>query len=335
MAASGSVRHVTRRPLVLGLLAFLVVGVSACGDDASDEATTLCDAVQAEIDGLEAPIDLVAFGGLADTVSDLVAGLTADLDLLDVDDDEVERFDLVVARLDEVAEALSRAQRAAALGNVDGASAAWEEANDWGDTGDVASDIDMGACVLDLGAIEPPDGSAPPVTDPPVTDPPATDPPDTDPPPTEPPEGYPFTVFDPTSTLLVPDGHEWLPFEEADHREFFGAVNRSSYADQLTGLTVGNVREIVSGDVVMLAREFFWRDVVTGTEITTSLDDVYLDDVVSSDALTLGGIEGLLYTDEDGTSGWIGHQERYSIVLQFPVGVDPSGIGDAYVALNY
>lgn len=320
----------TRRLLVLGLTAFLVVGISACGPDATDEANELCEVVQAEIDGLEAPFDLVAFGGLAATVSGLVTDLTADLDLLDVDDDEVERFDQVVARLDEVADAASRAQRAAALGNVDGARAAWEEANAWGDTGDVARDLDMGACVLDLGAIEPPDGSAPPVTDPPVTDPPATDPP-----PTEPAEGYPFTVFDPTSTLLVPDGHEWFPFVESDHREFFDAVNRSSYADQLSGLTVGDVQETASGNFVMLAREFFWIDVVVGTEITTSLDDVYLDDVVSSSALTLGGIEGLLYTDEDGTSGWIGHQEKYSIVLQFPVGVDPNGIGDAYVALNY
>jgi hypothetical protein len=317
------------------LTALLVVGLSACGPDASDEANELCEAVQTEIDGLEAPIDLVAFGGLADTVSDLVVDLTTDLELLDVDDDEVERFDQVVARLDDVADALSRAQRAAALGNVDGARTAWEEANDWGVTSDVARDIDMGACVLDLDTIEPPDGSTPPMTEPPVTEPPVTDPPETDPPPSEPAEAYPFIVFDPTETLLVPDGHEWFPFEESDHREFFDAVNRSSYADQLSGLTVGDVQETASGNFVMLAREFFWIDVVVGTEITTSLDDVYLDDVVSSSTLTLGGIEGLLYTDEDGTSGWIGHQERYSIVLQFPVGVDPSGIGEAYVALNY
>jgi hypothetical protein len=316
-------------------MAVLVVGVSACGDDATDTANDRCEVVQAEIDGLDPAIDLVAFGGLADIVSDLVADLSAELRLLDVDDDEVERFDQVVDRLDEVAEALSRAQRAAALGNVDGAVAAWEEASDWGDTRDVARDIDMGACVLDLATIEPPDGSEPPVTEPPVTEPPVTDPPETDPPPSGPVDDYPFIVFDPTSTLLVPDGYDWFPFEEADHREFFDAVNRSSYADQLTGLTVGDVQEAASGDFVMLAREFFWVDVVVGTEITTSLDDVYLDDVVDSGPLTLGGIDGMRYTDEDGTSGWIGHQDRYSIVLQFPVGVDPSGIGDAYVALNY
>jgi hypothetical protein len=322
------------------MTAWVMLVVSACGSDATDEASDLCGAVQTQIDGLDAPVDLVEFGGRADTVSDLVSELSGELGALDVDSDDADGFDQVTVRLDEVAEALSRAQRAAALGNVEGARSAWEEADDWGDTSAVADDLGMSACVLDLTAIEPPDGSAPPVTAPPVTDPPATDPPDTEPPDTEPPdtgpaEAYPFTVFDPTSTLLVPDGHEWFPFEEADHREFFDAVNRSSYADQLTGLTVGDVQETASGDFVMLAREFFWLDVVVGTEITTSLDDVYLDDVVSSSALTLGGIEGQLYTDEDGTSGWIGHQDRYSIVLQFPVGVDPSGIGDAYVALNY
>jgi hypothetical protein len=317
------------------LVAFLVVGVSACGPDASDEGNELCEDVQVAIDGLDAPIDLVAFGGLADTVSDSVVDLSADLVALDVDDDEVDRFDQVVAQLDEVADALNRARRAAALGDVDGASAAWAEANDWGDTRAVARDLDMQACVLDVAAIEPPDGSEPPVTDPPVTEPPATDPPETDPPPSDPGQAYPFIVFDPTSTLLVPDGHDWFPFEEADHREFFDAVNRSSYADQLTGLTVGDVQETASGDFVMLAREFLWVDVVVGTEITTSLDDVYLDDVVDSGPLALGGIDGVLYTDEDGTSGWIGHQDRYSIVLQFPVGVEPSGVGDAYVDLNY
>jgi hypothetical protein len=313
----------------------VTLGVSACGSDATGEASDLCSSVQTEIDALDAPIDLVEFGGRADTVSDLVTELSGEIRALDVDGDDADDVGQVIERLDEVAEALSRAQRAAALGDVDGARDAWEEANDWGDTRAVADGLGMSACVLDLATIEPPDGSEPPVTEPPVTDPPDTDPPDTDPPDTGPVEAYPFIIFDPTSTLLVPDGHEWFPFDEADHREFFDAVNRSSYADQLTGLTVGDVQETASGDFVMLAREFFWLDVVVGTEITTSLDDVYLDDVVSSSALTLGGIEGLLYTDEDGTSGWIGHQDRYSIVLQFPVGVDPSGIGDAYVALNY
>jgi hypothetical protein len=317
------------------MTAWVMLGVSSCGSDATDEASDLCDAVQTQIDGLDAPVDLVEFGGRADTVSDLVSDLSGELGGLDVDSGDADEFDQVIVRLDEVAEALSRAQRAAALGNVEGARSAWEEAVDWGDTSAVADDLGMSACVLDLTAIEPPDGSEPPDTEPPDTEPPDTEPPDTEPPDTGPAEAYPFIVFDPTSTLLVPDGHEWFPFEEADHREFFDAVNRSSYADQLTGLTVGDVQETASGDFVMLAREFFWRDVATGTEITTSLDDVYLDDVVSSSARTLGGIEGQLYTDEDGTSGWIGHQDRYSIVLQFPAGVDPSDIGDAYVALNY
>jgi hypothetical protein len=317
------------------MTAVVMLAVTACGSDATDQAGELCDAVQTEIDGLAEPVDLVDFGGGAGTVSDLVADLATDLRALDVDADDEDGVDQVTERLDAVADAASRAQRAAALGDVDGADAAWDEAGDWGDTAAVADDLGLSACVLDLTGVAPPDASAPPVTEPPATEPPATEPPATDPPETGPAPEYPFTVFDPTSTLLVPDGHEWFPFEEADHREFFDAVNRSSYADQLTGLTVGDVQETASGDFVMLAREFFWLDVVVGTEIATSLDDVYLDDVVSSSALTLGDIEGLLYTDEDGTSGWIGHQDRYSIVLQFPVGVDPTGLGDAYVALNY
>lgn len=346
-----------RTVLLRGLVAAVVaVSLTSCGGDSSlssdelaDEGGALCSDVQAEIDDLDAPDDLVDFGDKAGRVADMVAGLSDDLDVLEVSDDDGADLDEVIGRLDDVEDALTKARRAAALGDTSVARDRWSEAQDWGDVEDVADGLDLDDCVLDLEGIQPPlDGSTPPSTDvtvppvteppmtaPPVTDPPVTEPPATEPPSTDPLVTYPFTIFDPSVTLLTPDGYSWYPWSAADGTEFYDSLARSEFAAELIGVTVGDIGEDATGAYAMLAREFVWLDVVADTALATSLEDVYLTGVASSGPLKLGGITGVYYLEDDGTSGWVGHTDIYSIVLQFPAGVEPTGVGAAYVRANY
>ena len=351
------VQYLTRRSIAaLPLVAIVVLG--ACGPDEPGPiglAAASCRTAQERIETLGRPVDLVDFGGHAGDVEAIVTALGTELDALPADGDAAAELDTIGDRLDVVVVALAAARRASALGDVDAAHDEWSvaQAGDadgpdpaparwWApDDTTVGPGIVIGDCVLDLALIEP--GVEPiPVTDPPTTDAPVTvpptapptDPPATDPPSTDPVE-VPYTIFDPTVTLLVPDGLSWYAYDEPSYGEFFDSLSRSEFDDQLEGVTVGELYDSATDEYAMLVREFYWAGEVAGTELATSLDDVYLQGVAESRSMTIGGVEGTYYVEDDGTSGWVGHVGTYSVVLQYAAGGGPGAASDAYVALNY
>lgn len=325
------------------LIAFLFIGGAltwwALDPSLNDEELTrdageLCRDAQAEIDAVPAADDLVGFVGTADRTDRILVALVDDLDALDVNGGRSDRLDEIMAAQWRTIDAVRTSLHAAVKSVPEIVRESWTSVGDWAAVEDAAADVSLQDCLLDLTAVAPPDDG--PLTDVGTTDP-TTDPAvvAVDPGRDEPGPFRRFTVMDPTRILVTPGGFIWAPYDIDKHGDFYDSVARTAFDDALLGLAVGDIVDQEADTFAMIAREFFWSGIVEGSELATSLESVYLDSTEGGTPLELAGIAGLSYLEEDGSTGWIGHTGRFSVVLQFGAGLDVATVGDAYMAANY